>query len=305
MNNKELATTAGAVVWVAITWALVALLLQRPSLDVLWWVILTILVILQTAVLALALSVTQHWGTRLALLVIPAMTVAVLGLHVSSVLGGLLLLLAAWMGSRSLREEIGNRLQYRVWPMYGPGVRLLLLASLLGVIGLAYVPLLGAVNRGGLRLSPAYVSLFLKPLEPLLTSTIPGYKSDQSVNDFINAQLQQEQSQLPPGTTVPSQEQAVLRTQLSQRFGQSLTGAESVSSIIAGKVNQYVDSTVRSYPQLVTLIVLVSLALTIRFLLPFLAWPTLGVIALLMWFGRQVGLFTLTEEQRTIQRLTL
>ena len=70
-------------------------------------------------------------------------------------------------------------------------------------------------------------------------------------------------------------------------------------------MNDYLDRTVRGQELIVALILIVVVLLTIRALIPLLAWIIVLLVKPTIWGSERAGLLRRTEEPTVIERLTL
>lgn len=268
-------------------------------------ILLAILLVL-SAVTALALSLIHSRVTRivfmLALLVI---IVAVGQFKVNAMVGAVIFLVSMAGAARVISDEIDNRIEFGVRVVYRAGVRLLVIGFV--IVGLSYLfPLIVTyINTNEALVKAEEVDPFIKPVEPLLTQVMPSYKAEQNVDDLIDARLAEEEKKLPAGMTLPSNARDLVKAELAKSTGTTLTGKETMSTIVAGIINKYIGPTTHEYPHFFAGLVIFLLYITVYPFVSLLAWPTLAVIAVLLALLRSARVVEIKTDSIQVQRLTL
>lgn len=81
------------------------------------------------------------------------------------------------------------------------------------------------------------------------------------------------------------------------------TGALMAATTSA--LNQYLTTVVQSNPLLTASVALITALFLFRLLVPLLAWPAVSILALTVWLGRRVGVFSLLEQEEITETLIL
>lgn len=85
----------------------------------------------------------------------------------------------------------------------------------------------------------------------------------------------------------------------------NVDGQESLADIVTGRLNQTLQRVTQVNALTVALVAVVLAFLTIRALIPLVAWVLLAAVALGMWFARGVGLVVTLKETIDVENLTL
>lgn len=306
MNYREVGLVVVVGLWN--TWLFVAMgwLLELSVTTTTALFALGASAVVAVALLAFALSVVRHRASQAALLAIPALATMVGGrFSLSALIGAFLLLLLLWSAGRILRYEMTSRTIFRLRPMYSEAIKRITLGIILAAVGLAYAWVLGGIHSGQFRLKPHHLAPALRPAEPLLQQFIPGFSSELTIDQWIDAQLEEEVRRVAPQATVAPQQRQLVREQLERQVGQRLSGQENFVTLATNLTNQRLDTAVRQYPIVVTVVILVLIFLTIRAGVPLLVWPVIGLLYLFVRLGERTGLVRLEETSQTVQRLIL
>lgn len=273
------------------------------------WVTTAVLVVISVgwvASMAIALA-TVRYKTSVAVLVV-APTVIIIALSKLSVIaigGAALLGIFTLMAQRTFTREMHNRIRYRTTEIFGVGLRLLTLGFMIGLLGLSWSSFTGEGSVYRFQVAEQQLAPLMKPLEPIVRNFLPTFRSDLTVDQFIQQEIEKQTNQLPPGVTLPPGQLAQSRAELSQRFGEQLSGQETLTTLVTHRINNSIGALAEENVLLVTLVLIIIAFLTLRALLPLLVWPLLGIVALLVLALRAIGLLHIQDTQVTVERLSL
>lgn len=304
--QKEIGLVGGVLIVSALEFILFAFLFSQATNDWLTAAVLVVISVIWIALMAIALAIVHYKINIATLVIVPTLIVIALSkLSVIAIGGGVLLSIFLLMAQRTFAREVKNRIQYRTVEIFSVGTRLLLLGCMIGLLGLSWTTLTGENGVYRVQVSEQQLAPLMKPLEPLLRKFIPNFRADITIDEFIQEELNKQAAQLPPGASIPPEQLALSRAQLSEQFGEQLSGQETVTAIVTRKLNNYIGALTQENVLLVTLVLIIIAFLTLRALVPLLVWPLLGIIALLVLALRAVGVLNLQEVQVTTERLTL
>lgn len=306
-TTKEGVLTSVVVLLDAVVFMVYAWLLPRAAtgswqfsglliLLALWWLAGTLL----------ALALCRRVVSTLSLCLLPALAVVVVSGFSTVVMGGALLLaIFTLLASRTLIRDEQNRLTLRTTQIFTGATRLLALGLLITLTSLAWPVLTDSVKTTRLAITERQIAPLLRPLEPVIRDFLPGYSSQASLDDLLDVRLAEEKKKLPPGAVIdPAQEQRI-REDLKQRLGENVSGHEGLAAIVAGTLNRSLNRLATQSPVQASLLLAVLAFLTLRALLPFVVWPTLGLTGILVKLAVASKLAVLTSEPATRERLTL
>lgn len=285
---------------------LFAFLFQHATTDWVTAVVLALITVLWVALLAIGLTVVRSKiSTAVLVLLPPLMVAAVSRLSVIAMGGAVLLAIFTLLARHTFTRELESRLEYGVVTIFGRGVRLLALGCMIGLLGLTWTTLTGEEGVYEFQVSEERLEPLLRPAEPLIRRFVPQYQPDLTIDEFIQRELDAQAAELSPGVGIPPEQVARSRAQLAEQLGEELTGDETITTIVTRKLNRSITVLTQENVFLVTAVLIAIAYLTLRALLPFVVWPLLGVIALLVIALRSAGLLVMREAQVTTQRLTL
>lgn len=256
-----------------LSWFLIAITFFAVRLSFapgsLLYILAIITAALATATLAVTLAVVnQPVHASLTIGGVSLLLFIIGGVNLSALIGTFLTALLISLSRKSFRRELLGRIMYRTADVFMPGTRLLATAMLVAAITLGWSAVRSNVTAETLRIAPKTVEPVVQPMLPFLANLIPA-----------------------PGL-------------LASPVSESLT-VNLLAEQVAGLLNQMIQSTLSYWPWIVTVIVILVAVVAIRSIVPLVAWPLVGVIALTVYMYRRIGLIFLTRTQGTIERLQL
>lgn len=273
------------------------------------WVValfLALLVLVWQALWLMALSLGRRKAITAGLCVVPALIVVVISRFSPVAAGGALLLVVfSLLAARTLVRDEANRLYYRTTDFFTNAARLLALGVLITLTSLAWPILTDSIKNTRFTISERQVAPFLKPIEPVIQDFFPGYTATASIDDLINASLAEEKKNLPPGAVIDPVQEERMRQDVKRRLGGNITGNEGLAAVVAGKINRQINAMTSQNPLQASILLAVLAFLTLRALLPFVVWPTLVLVALLMKLAVALKLAQVRTENVTLERLRL
>lgn len=259
----------------------------------------------EVALLAFAMAfLTSPWALMVSIIAPPIMFSVVGQLHWGAIAGGVVLGLLLLNARYSLSHELNDRLHYRTMSIFRSPTRAILAGIVLASIGLTYPIMIERVQSGQINIDPILFEPLFRPLAPLIANLIPGYTSDQTVDELIAQQIENSSGQ-DGSNEIRRQQQLLIRQQLAQRSNQQLTGRETIAEVTAYMVGNYVGGVANRYPVVAATLILVVIFLAFGALIPLLVWPIILVVSLLVMIAQSVKLLHKVAHTTTIERLQL
>jgi hypothetical protein len=259
----------------------------------------------EVTLLAFALAfMASPWALMAIIIAPPLMFSAVGQLHWGAIAGGVVLGLLLLNARYSLVNELGDRLHYRTIPIFRSSCRGVLAGVVLASIGLSYPIMIERVRSGEINIEPILFEPLFRPLGPLVANLIPGYTSDQTLDELI-AQQVKNSSGADGSSEIRRQQQLLIRQQLAQRTNQQLTGRETIAEVTAYTVGNYIGGMANRYPVVAASLNLIIIFLAFGALVPLLVWPILLVMSALVAVAQAGGLLHKVAHTTTIERLQL
>ncbi len=270
-------------------------------------VILTIVGLIAFSWLALIAVYLAFAPTRwLAYLIIffSAFLLALIGrFHISAIIGALILIGTLVPARRAFQLDLHNHVKYQTSQAFGSGVHILLLGLIMSISGLILPQVSSLIAQKGISINAATVSWIIKPVSSYFANDLPGLADGGTVDDYLDQQFA---SQLPAGQTLSSAQRQLAYQEISQRFGdQPITGTETLADIVAYRLNSWLKNLTQANSITIAFSLIVLVLLTIRAILPVVAWLVLALITFLIFLSRRVGLLQLTEVPTPAQKLEI
>lgn len=258
------------------------------------------------AVMLLTLAICRRAVSVILLTLVPGLVAIVISGFSPVVAGGALLLaIFTLLCQRTIVRDEQNRVYYRTAHFFSGAARLLALGLFIMLTSLAWPVVSDSVKTTRFEISDRQVAPFMRPIEPIIRDFFPGYSSDASIDELIDASLAEEKKKLPPGAVIDPVQEAQIRADLKTRLGENVTGNEGLASVVAGRINRQINDLAAQNPIQASVLLAVLAFLTLRALLPFVVWPTLGVLALLVKLAVQGHLVTISTQTVEMERLSL
>ncbi|MEX1997619.1 MAG: hypothetical protein WEA04_03010 [Candidatus Andersenbacteria bacterium] len=304
--QKELALVIFVCSYSLLPFAAMMLLLPL-SLQHGWYALVIILLALVWIMLmALCLSILRRPASLAALYLVPALMVVAFSILSPVGIGAAVLLVVFMaMAQRTIVREVHNRVYYRITQIFPGGVQLLTLGLMIALLGVAWPLITNSVAQARFQITERQIEPLLKPFDPIINDFFPGYTPQTSFDELLEASIAEERKKLPPGYIIDEQQLQRSRQEIAQRLGQNLSGQESFSTIVAGLINRQINELTSQNPLIASILLMIIIFLTFRVLVPFIVWPTLGLIALSVQLGQEAQLFTITRTQAMVERLQL
>lgn len=251
--------------------------------------------------------VTHRSGSNLIIALLPPIILIALSrLSLDSIIGALILFGILLILQRRLNWELTTRVKLQIVPIFYNSTRLALYALLVVLIALSIPIIIRQVETVQAIIPASYVSTTLRPLESIIAGMLPGYATNQTVDELIEASFKKQTSNLPFDDIGISQSQKVTaRNELSQQYGMTLTGQETLADIIANVLNTNIQRLAQEN-RLFTVGLFILLAfLTTKTVIPLLIWPTLGFVRMFLYIAIRIGLISTIKTQVEVDRFTL
>ena len=277
-------------------------LIVRSSLTTPYLIPLAIVLdILWVSVASLALGLARHKYSIATLLIIMIGTVLIAGqASLSSIIGATVLLVAIVAGRRILVSELSERIHYRTHRSFSSGIRLLLTGIMVAQASLAVSSTEAVIATEGIQINEEFVANTLRPIDPFVSSLIPGLSeldNTASLDDVIATQ----------NPSASETERELFKRELFRTLGIPDTPSSnmSITGALTAKGSKLLAEKSQAYP-LVASAGLISLALVaIAALLPALSFLAIGLLVLIIWLARHIGLLSLSSQQVHAELLTL
>lgn len=304
-RKKEIGLVALTSVYSAVFWLGLGQFLRLVPLPNLWLLVLIAMAAVLWAVLIdFSLMICPLLTSASIIILINGVMVLLNGgVVIASSVGAMLLMIFLATARQFIMREVNTRVRYSTSQIFFMGSRLTLLGLMVAVAGLFLPYLSQSIFEDRLAIPEEYIAVAARPLDPLVSRLFPGFSQTSTVDDLLDSQLAQ---QLPPGTVIPEGQRVALRAELARQLGaSSLTGRETFSQIAAQRLNAALKDLAQRSPFVLALAFVIILFLTLKALLPLLAWPVIGGLALLMLVARLIGLIYVARTEATIERVTL
>lgn len=304
-RKKEIGVVALTVIYSALFWLGVGQFLRLAPLP--GWlplVLVTMAALLWVVLVDFTFMITPLLASTAAVIAVSGLVVALTGgFTVAALAGAALLMVFLATAKQLIRREVGTRVRYSTSQIFFAGSRLTLLGLVMAMAGLFLPHLSESIFAERIAVPEEYVSWAVRPLDPFIARLFPGFNQAQTVDELIDAQLAQ---QLPAGTVVPEGQRAALRAELARQLGAgALAGNETFSQLAAERFNAAMRDIAQRSPFVLALAFIIIMLLAFKALLPFLAWPVIGGLAILMLLARVIGLTYLVRTEATVERITL
>lgn len=251
------------------------------------------------ALFAVAVALlAQRTGMRLFLSVLPGLIVAGVGLmSFPSLIGAAVLMICLSIAQATIVDEMDEHTRFRVRTLFNHGIKLAVVGLLSSVIALTLPRVQASIRTGSLNVHPVNIDFAVKYTAPFLQWILPGFSHQTTVNDMIASR-----SDI---AAIPEQGRSLLLSQISGRIGQTLTGQETLSTIIANYVNQYIRHIADGSGWLVVIVLTVVAFFIVRALGPIVTWPVFALCIVMFQIVKSIGLIRLASIQVTAERIQL
>jgi hypothetical protein len=301
--QKEIALALGSIAVAVLLWWSFAWALTDSFQNLGLTITVGVLAILWCIITPITLFMAGRWWTAAA--VAGAAAVAPItaggfswGAMGGGVLGGLFAL-AAW---RAFKKGGENMRRFRTGAIFTSGTRLLVTGVILAAAGIALPFLEGKIAQRGIEISPDQVALALRPVQPFLRDIMPSLDSDTDIDTIIDNQIRQ---QGVDPATLPPEERKRIHQQFSQQFSIPVTGQESLSDVVAGRLNETLGRIAQANALTLALVALVVAFLTLRAIIPILTRILVFGIAAGIWTACRLGLIVPVKQTVEVETLTL
>jgi len=228
-----------------------------------------ILLIAASIATALALSLTQSRVVRgVFIIALVLLSSAVGRFEISALIGAVVLLVSILGATRVIIDETQNRITYGTRVVYRAGLKFIVIGFMAVMLSYLFPIIVNYINHNDQLVTSAQVEPFIRPVQPLVNQILPTYQPQPGIQT-------------------------------------SLIGQDTVASLVAGILNRYVGTATHDYPLFFAALVVLILYMSIYAFIPFLVWPALAVMALLMWLLRVTGVVTTVTESIPVERLRL
>lgn len=273
----------------------------------LWPLFIAVLAVFWVLGMALALSLFQSRAATALLILLPSFSVAALGsLTIGALIGAVFLAGLLYTARRTLVRDLNDRIVYRTYQVFAPGIKQLLLSVLIAVAALAWPALMAGIGSSGLYVSEELASTVVKPLAPAWQNFLPGVSADTTASEIIDRQIANQLGD-KGSAAISETQRKILLGDLAQQLGlPQLSGNESFVQIVTSKINSFLQASSQRSPMAVSLILIIGALLTARVFIPIIGFLiTILLMTLTIWILRQLGVLKITEESAAVQRLDL
>ena len=258
------------------------------------------------SVAATTVMVVNRVGTSITLAAVPSVAVAIAGgPSLASLLAGIILCIVLLVFQRRVDHEVAMRVRYTTSGVFGRTIKGVIMGVLIVVVLFLAPVWTKAFSQNGVQVPPQYMAVVLAPAEPLIANAIPGYQPGDSIDKIISARLNELIKETPGATTVPPGLLEQTRAELSKNLGVPLSGRETIPVVASNIINSYISALAKESGLTFAIISIVIAFFVLRGLVPLLAWPTLGMISVIIYFSIRIGLIAVYNTQVTIERYQL
>lgn len=249
--------------------------------------------------------VTNRTGMNIIVAVVPPLLLILFSLFsLASLIGALIVFFILLGMQKKMNGELNSRVSLKVIPVFYYPTRLAIFALLVAIITLSFPVLIQSFTNDRVAIPSQTVAFILRPFEPVIANMVPGYKTEATISQIIDAQIaNQGLGSVPPELIAPQKASAI--QQFGKQFGVALTGRETLSDIVAAWVNRYIQQIVSQNKFIAAGAVMAIAFLAVRAIVPIIAWPALLLIRLFLYIAQRIGLITLLKTQVTVERISL
>ncbi|MEX2054786.1 MAG: hypothetical protein WD972_01265 [Candidatus Andersenbacteria bacterium] len=304
--KKELGVVAFVCAFTIVEFFAFATLLPLAFQSTGYAVLLAILSLFWIACMGIGLALATKVLSIIALIVVPAVVAILLSrFDTVAIGGGVLLGIFLLLAQRTFVREVQNRIYYRTTHVFTAGLKMVILGVIVVLTALVLPTLTSPDATQQFDVQERHIEPLLRPLEPVLQRYIPGYTKEATIDEIVKKQVDAQQEQLPPGVEIPPDQVRQSRQELAKRLNVSLNGRETVTTVVTRMLNRQVRQLSTTSPLLIPIILVAVVFLTLRALVPFIVWPVLGLVGLILYFARGIGLVYVSRTEATIERLQL
>lgn len=257
-------------------------------------------------VTATAMAVNRS-GTSGIIVGIPPLLLVILGkftldAFVGAVLAALLLLAL----QRKITWEVNNHIRFRVTTVLYESVRLAIYTLLVAVITLSLPSIIQGFKSDHDVIPAKYFTVASRPLEPIIARWLPGYQTDNTIDQVIAAQVEQQTGGLVSADNpLLAGQIAAGREQFARQFGVSVRGDETISAVATRLLNDYIYALTQKNRYFTAAIVIIVTFIAMRVIVPILIWPVLAVIKGFFYVANRIGLVSFIKTTVEAERFTL
>lgn len=257
-------------------------------------------------VTATAMAINRS-GTNGIILTIPPLLLIILGkFTLDAMIGATLVVLLLLVLQHKVSWEVNNHIRFRITSVLYESVRLGLYILLVVVITLSLPSVIQGFKNDQDVIPAKYIAAVSQPLEPVISRWLPEYKTNSTVDDMINVQLDRQAGGIIPVTNpLLAAQKAEIRNQLGRQFGVTLTGRETVSDVTSRVVNRYIFKLTQQNHYLTVGVVIIATFIATRVVVPILIWPVLLVIRMFFYLANRIGLISIIKTTVEAERFTL
>jgi hypothetical protein len=277
-----------------------------------WLVVAGLSMLWVSLYLACTIFVTTRSGSSIILAcIVPLVMMAIGQLSTYVIVGAVIVFILLLTLQSRLHWEMDTRIKLDFIATFLGSARYMFIILIVALLALILPGMQTALtsNEGQITIPANIVSSILTPFNGVIKGIIPGYTSVTTVDDIIQAQVNQQIKQqgggLPANFTIPPQEMAQLRDQFGAQFGLKLTGTETIPDIIATMLTNYVRVAVHNNVPAALVLIVLSIFITLRLFIIFLVWPTLALLQLWLFIAIKAGLLARVRTTVEVERFAL
>ncbi len=267
-------------------------------------VILTAAIIAVTfwvALLTITLGLLESPFPSLSLVMgLPVLLTVVGGFTTSAIGAAVVLAIILAAGQNFIRAEIKGRIKFRILPTFFNGTRYVLFGLIIIIAGLSMDRIIDEFNGRGLQVPETYIEAVSRPIIKVLTGPNFTLLSSAAVDQAVARQIDQAYPNLPP------EEKLKLQQQVQAQSSNPLAEInDQLPQMITSVINQQLALITRDNPVITAVAIIIGLILVSRIFVPIIAFPIVGLIALILIIVQHLGFVFIIKTQTTVERLKL
>ncbi len=267
-------------------------MLKKPAQTWLWYAV-ALLGIASIGLLMITVALIQHRALRWLAGFLPALATAGFGWSQPSALAGAgLLAIATLIASVVVRDQLDDYVRFRTRQIFWGATKVVIIGTVAALAGLYFPVLVMQLQGGSLQVSEHSVEPLVRPLTPIVQSLLPGYRPEQPLSQLVD-------------NTVLQQLPLSVQKQLAQQLKTPRPEPVTITTVVTQWLNQHLNRFAQESPMVVSLLILIPTFFTIWFLSPVLLWPSLLLIAGLLWVFKRLHLVRIESRPEPVEHLTL
>ncbi len=262
---------------------------------------LAVVVVVWLSVLAINIALLTRPYAWINILSVTGLFILFARAQLEAFIGALFFLVFAATARRAITHELANRIEYSTRAAFYPGLKYLVMGTVLLGIGFA-VPFMTASLLSDDQVVPeSLVRFLLKPYQPYLQKILPSGALDSSFEDTMAAVLNQQSLT----DNIPLEQRQSYVEEISQQLSLDRSGTDNIATVITAIINNKIRLYSHANPVLIPIFIFAIAIIVSRIVIVWLAHPPLLVVALFVWLARQTKLVKLVSVSQPVEKLVL